>query len=73
MPHPFSSQGQLRTREVLDRLKSVPAQPGQKPPLLIYLGVLLQKGKLNAMESAELARCVRDVKGLRRGREGRAL
>ena len=55
---PLPSQGQLRTREVLDRLKSAAAQPGQKPPLLIYLGVLLQKGKLNAMESAELARYV---------------
>ena len=53
-----SPQGQLRTREVLDCLKTVPAQPGQKPPLLIYLGVLLQKGRLNAMESAELARLV---------------
>ncbi|GAX80055.1 hypothetical protein CEUSTIGMA_g7494.t1 [Chlamydomonas eustigma] len=53
-----SPQGQLRTREVLDRLKSVPTPPGQKPPLLVYLGVLLQKGKLNHLESTELARLV---------------
>lgn len=53
-----SPQGLLRTKEVLDRLKSVPAQPGVKPPILVYLGVLLQKGKLNALESAELARLV---------------
>jgi hypothetical protein len=33
-------------------------RPGQKPPILVYLGVLLQKGKLNALESTELARCV---------------
>jgi hypothetical protein len=50
------SQGLLRTREVLERLKSVPPTPGQKPAILVYLGVLLQRGKLNALESAELAR-----------------
>jgi hypothetical protein len=49
-------QGLLRTREVLERLKSVPPTPGQKPAILVYLGVLLQRGKLNALESAELAR-----------------
>jgi clathrin heavy chain len=52
----FVSQGLLRTREVMERLKTVAPQPGQKPPILIYLGVLLQKGKLNALESCELAR-----------------
>ncbi len=36
----------------------MPAQPGQKPPILVYLGILLQKGKLNATESTELTRCV---------------
>ncbi len=50
-------QGLLRTREVMERLKAVATQPGQKPPILVYLGVLLQKGKLNAIESTELARC----------------
>lgn len=53
-----SPQGILRTKEVLDRLKSVAPQPGQKPPILVYLGVLLQKGKLNATESTELGRLV---------------
>ncbi|WIA40738.1 hypothetical protein OEZ86_004423 [Tetradesmus obliquus] len=53
-----SPQGLLRTREVLERLKGVPPSPGQKPAMLVYLGVLLQKGKLNALESAELARLV---------------
>ncbi|MEW5307198.1 MAG: hypothetical protein WDW36_009606 [Sanguina aurantia] len=53
-----SPQGILRTREVVERLKSAPPQPGTKPPILIYLGVLLQKGKLNTWESAELARLV---------------
>jgi hypothetical protein len=42
---------------VVERLKSVAPTPGQKPAILVYLGVLLQKGKLNALESAELARC----------------
>lgn len=51
-----SPQGLLRTREVVERLKSLPPTAGQKPAILVYLGVLLQKGKLNALESAELAR-----------------
>lgn len=53
-----SPQGILRTKEVMERLKTVAAQPGQKPPILVYLGVLLQKGRLNASESTELARLV---------------
>ncbi len=40
----------------MERLKAVAAQAGQKPPILVYLGLLLQKGKLNALESTELAR-----------------
>lgn len=54
----YLSQGILRTKEVVERLKSVQPTPGQKPAILVYLGVLLQKGKLNALESAELARWV---------------
>ncbi|KXZ42859.1 hypothetical protein GPECTOR_114g310 [Gonium pectorale] len=53
-----SPQGQLRTREVMDRLKAAVPPAGQKPPILVYLGVLLQRGKLNAAESGELARLV---------------
>ncbi|KAL6748149.1 vesicle coat protein clathrin, heavy chain [Haematococcus lacustris] len=53
-----SPQGMLRTKEVMERLKAVSPQPGQKPPILVYLGVLLQKGKLNPQESVELARLV---------------
>ena len=57
LPFPLPGvQGLLRTKEVMDRLKAVPPGPGQKPPILVYLGVLLQKGKLNAIESAELGR-----------------
>lgn len=59
-------QGLLRTKEVMERLRASPAPAGQKAPLLIYLGVLLQKAKLNGAESAELARCAR----ARPGHEG---
>jgi clathrin heavy chain len=41
---------------VVERLKGVPPTAGQKPAILVYLGVLLTRGKLNALESAELAR-----------------
>lgn len=44
--------------QVMERLKAAPPPPGQRPPLLVYLGVLLQRGRLNAGESAELARLV---------------
>lgn len=43
----------------MERLKAAVPQPGQKPPILVYLGVLLQRSKLNAPESGELARCAR--------------
>ena len=53
-----SPQGVLRTRETLERFKALPAQAGQPSPLLQYFGVLLQKGKLNQLESVELAKLV---------------
>jgi clathrin heavy chain len=40
----------------MERLRVATPQAGQKPPILIYLGVLLQRGKLNGPESGELAR-----------------
>ena len=39
----------------MEKLKQIPAQPGQKSPILVYFGTLLGKGKLNAIESVELA------------------
>jgi clathrin heavy chain len=51
-----SPQGSLRTPATLERLRAATAAPGQKPPILVYLGLLLARGKLNAAESAELAR-----------------
>lgn len=48
----------LRTKETIDKLRSVPPQPGQPSPLLAYFQVLLSKGNLNALESIELAKLV---------------
>ena len=51
-------QGVLRTKETIQRFKSVAPTPGQTSPLLVYFGTLLTRGKLNAFESAELAQLV---------------
>eukprot|EP01025_Chloroclados_australasicus_P037130 TRINITY_DN3781_c1_g3_i1.p1 TRINITY_DN3781_c1_g3~~TRINITY_DN3781_c1_g3_i1.p1 ORF type:complete len:1706 (-),score=246.11 TRINITY_DN3781_c1_g3_i1:418-5535(-) len=53
-----SPMGILRKRETIDRLKSVPAPPGEKAPVLVYFGSLLQKGKLNQLEAVEIAKLV---------------
>ena len=53
-----SSQGVLRTKETIQRFKSVAPTPGQTSPLLVYFGTLLTRGKLNGFESAELAQLV---------------
>eukprot|EP00211_Chloroparvula_japonica_P000498 CAMPEP_0119134882 /NCGR_PEP_ID=MMETSP1310-20130426/18147_1 /TAXON_ID=464262 /ORGANISM="Genus nov. species nov., Strain RCC2339" /LENGTH=1640 /DNA_ID=CAMNT_0007125725 /DNA_START=25 /DNA_END=4944 /DNA_ORIENTATION=+ len=53
-----SPMGALRTRETIERFKAIQAAPGTTSPLLQYFGVLLQKGKLNSLESVELARLV---------------
>ena len=53
-----SPMGFLRTRETIEKFKMVPAAPGTTSPLLQYFGVLLQRGKLNVLESVELARLV---------------
>ncbi len=51
-------QGVLRTKETIQRFKSVAPTPGQTSPLLVYFGTLLTRGKLNGFESAELAQLV---------------
>lgn len=51
-------QGVLWTRKLMETLKQIPAQPGQKSPILVYFGTLLGKGKLNGIESVELAQLV---------------
>jgi len=53
-----SPQGVLRTQKTIQLFQSLPAVPGQPSPLLQYFGVLLEKGKLNKLESLELARPV---------------
>ena len=48
----------LRTAETIQRFQSIPGQPGQPQPVFQYFHALLEKGKLNALESIELARPV---------------
>ncbi|KAJ1507724.1 hypothetical protein HMI54_001426 [Coelomomyces lativittatus] len=51
-----SPKGLLRTQQTLEKLRQSPTAPGQVSPLLQYFGVLLEKSKLNAFETMELAR-----------------
>lgn len=53
-----SPQGSLRTRETVARFAAAPAAPGATSPLLQYFGTCLQRGRLNAFESLELAKLV---------------
>ena len=53
-----SPAGALRTQETIQRFQQLPAQPGQPSPVLQYFSTLLEKGKLNKVESVELARPV---------------
>eukprot|EP00958_Prasinococcus_capsulatus_P003761 scaffold346_cov387-Prasinococcus_capsulatus_cf.AAC.4 len=53
-----SPQGVLRTPQTIQKFQQVPQQPGQPSPLLQYFGTLLTKGKLNALETVELAKLV---------------
>ncbi|CAM9577248.1 unnamed protein product [Chrysoparadoxa australica] len=53
-----SPNGILRTPATIQRFQQIPAQPGSPPPIFQYFYVLLEKGKLNQMESIELARPV---------------
>src|SRR5690606_24535264 len=53
-----SPRGMLRYVETIQKFQRLPQQPGQPAPVLQYFQTLLQKGKLNAVESVELARPV---------------
>lgn len=44
----------LRNADTINKFKSLPQQPGQPQPLLIYFQKLLEKGKLNKLETIEL-------------------
>ena len=48
--------GALRTQATITRLQQAPTVAGQKSPLIVYFGALLQKDKLNAIESVEMSR-----------------
>jgi len=50
--------GMLRTAETIQRFQGIPGQPGQPQPVFQYFHLLLEKGKLNALESLELAKPV---------------
>lgn len=51
-------QGVLRTMATMKRFQDVPAPPSGPAPVLQYFSLLLKKGKLNKVESIELARPV---------------
>ncbi len=53
-----ASMNTLRNDQTIARFRSVPTQPGQSSPLLQYFGACLQRGKLNKLESVELAKLV---------------
>lgn len=53
-----SPRGLLRTPQTIQMFQQVPAQPGQPQPVFQYFSVLLERGKLNHMESIELAKPV---------------
>lgn len=44
-------RGLLRTPQTIARFQQMPAQPGSSPPVFQYFSVLLEKGKLNHLES----------------------
>ena len=53
-----SPRGFLRTPATIVKFQQVPPQPGQAQPVFQYFSVLLEKGKLNQLESVELAKPV---------------
>jgi clathrin heavy chain len=48
----------LRTTDTIARFQQMPAQPGQPAPVFQYFSVLLESGKLNHLETIELAKPV---------------
>jgi len=53
-----SPGGVLRNPQTIAKFQALPAQPGAPQPIFQYFSILLEKGKLNALESVELARPV---------------
>lgn len=59
LPSPKTTlSGLLRTAATIQRFQQIPAVPGSPPPVFQYFSVLLERGKLNSMESIELTRPV---------------
>ena len=48
----------LRTAQTIQRFQAIPGQPGAPQPVFQYFSILLEKGKLNRLESVELAKPV---------------
>lgn len=46
----------LRNSSTIARFQSLPAPAGQQPPVLKYFAALMEQGRLNKVESVELAR-----------------
>ncbi|KAJ1460266.1 hypothetical protein M885DRAFT_459036 [Pelagophyceae sp. CCMP2097] len=53
-----SPNGLLRTAETIQRFQAIQGQAGQPQPVFQYFHMLLEKGKLNQLESLELAKPV---------------
>ncbi len=53
-----SPRGLLRTPDTIARFQQIPAVAGQPQPVFQYFSVLLEKGKLNHLESVELSKPV---------------
>jgi clathrin heavy chain len=53
-----SPRGFLRTPQTIERLKALPTPRGQMSAVLLYFGVVLDRGSLNKHESLELVRPV---------------
>ncbi|KAA8492928.1 Clathrin heavy chain 1 [Porphyridium purpureum] len=48
----------VRNKQTIELFKALPQEEGQPPALLVYFQVLLERGKLNKLESIELAQQV---------------
>lgn len=53
-----SPRGMLRTPQTIALFQQIPGQPGQPQPVFQYFSVLLEKGKLNQLETMELSKPV---------------
>ena len=46
----------LRNQETISRLRTLPQQPGQPHPMMLYFGTILETDKLNRLEALEITR-----------------